>query len=261
MIEAMAAGMPVVTTPGPPGDTPQELVIDGCTGFVSDDLEYLREKLKLLLADREMAEIMGQRAKEAVTDRYGIQHFVQAWRRILEETATGQLAAPREVGSLPAMYYQQAGLVSDGKASRGTALCRSVGASEEHLLYGPFVCLPPGRYGISFFLGVRESSSFRQWANAFLHARFSRFHPTWGQGDSLVAVVDVCSGAEARIHARRVIHRSFLRPWGSYHGFRLTFHSNGEKLFQFRVLATGVTALYVDPYRTWASIETLEGKA
>jgi hypothetical protein len=261
MIEAMAAGMPVVTTPGPPGDTPQKLVIDGCTGFVSDDLEYLREKLKLLLADREMAEIMGQRAKEAVIDRYGIERFVQAWRGVLDETANVQLSAPRPVGSLPRTYYEKAGLVSDGKASRGTALCWSVSAPEEHLLYGPFVCLPPGRYGVTFFLGVRESSSYREWADAFLHARFSRFRPTWGAGDPLAAIVDVCSGPEARIHARLVIHRSHSVPWRSYRGFRLTFDSNGEKLFQFRVLATGVTALYVDPYRTWASIEALEGKA
>ena len=261
MIEAMTAGMPVVTTPGPPGETPQKSVIDGYNGFISDDLEHLRKKLKLLLSDQEMATIMGQRAREVAIQAYGIERFVRAWQVVLEEAVTVQPRAPRPVGSLPRTYYQQACLVSDGKASRGKALLSSVGAPEEHLLYGPFVCLPPGRYGTTFFLGVRESSSLRQWAKAFLHARFSRFHPPWGEGDPVVAIIDVCSGPDAHTHARQAIHRSLLGPWRSYHGFDITFHSNGEKFFQLRVLAMGPLPVYVDPYRTWASLQALDDMA
>lgn len=261
MIEAMTAGMPVITTPGPPGGTPQKSVIDGYNGFVSDDLEYLRKKLKLLLSDQEMATIMGQRAREVAIQAYGIERFVRGWQEVLEEAVSVQPRAPRPVGSLPRMYYQQAGLVSDREASRGTALFSSVGTPEERLLYGPFVCLPAGRYSITFFVGVRESSSLREWVNALLHARFSRFHPTWGQGDPLAAFVDVCSGEEARVHARRAIHRSHFMPWRSDQGFKLTFDSNGEKLFQFRVFATGSLPVYADPYRTWASIEVGDDRA
>lgn len=259
LLEAMTAGMPVITRSGPGAGTPHGLVIDGFNGFVSDDPQYLREKIKLLLANPDVAKLMGQRAKETVRAKHSIDRFVQEWDEAFHNAISERIS--RQIGNLPSAFYERAGVVSDPKASLGKALFWSVRAPEEHLLYGPFVCLPPGRYRITFFVRLRESSPFREWADAFLHARFSRFHPTWGEGDPLVAVVDVCSAAEARVHARRAIHRSHFRPWGSYQGFRLTFDSNGQKLFQFRVFATGSLPVYVDPYRTWASIETLGEEA
>jgi len=258
MIEAMTAGMPVLTRPGPPGGTPHKLVIDGYNGFVSDDPQYLREKINFLLANPEVAKAMGQKAKEAVQAKHGIERFIREWR----EAFADAISKPtnHQIGNLPRIIYEKAGLISDPEASLGQALFWPARPPGEHLLYGPFICLPPGQYEITFYLRLGKKDGLRAWASSFVHARLSRFHPQWGEGDPRLAVLDICSGPEPRVHAQRPLHRSHLRPWGSYQGFKLAFHSRGEKLFQFRVFATGSIPLYVDPYRSWASIRAVSGR-
>jgi len=257
MIEAMTAGMPVVTRPGPTEGTPHKLVIDGYNGFVSDDPQYLRTKIKFLLANPEVARAMGQRAKEAVQANHSIERFIREWQEAFADAISKPTNHP--IGSLPRVFYEKANLVSDAKASRGKALFWPARPPEEHLLYGPFVCLPPGQYEITFYVRLGERSRLHPSASSFVHARLSRFHPPWGQGDPLLAVLDICSGPDIDVHAQRPLHKSHFRPWGSYRGFKLAFESRGEKFFQFRVFATGSTPLYVDPYRTWASLRIVSG--
>ncbi len=260
LLEAMAAGMPAVTTAGPPEAKPDKSVIDGYNGFISNDPEYLREKVRFLLANPEMAKAMGQRARETVMQKYGIDRFIQAWQEIFKQAiALGEVPAAHPVGNLLPTFYEKANLVSDPQASLGRALFWPAWPPKEHLLYGPFIYLPPGHYEITFYVRLDERSPLRTWASSFVHARFSRFYPKWGEGDPMLALLDICSEPEARVHVHRVLHRSHFRPWGSYQGFKLVFQSRGEKFFQFRVLPMRLIALYVDPYRTWASIQMLGG--
>jgi len=258
MIEAMIAGMPVVTRPGPTEETPHKLVIDGYNGFVSDDPQYLREKIKFLLANPEVAKVMGLRAKEAVQARYSIDRFIREWQEAFADAISKPTNHP--IGSLPQVFYEKANLVSDPKASLGKALLWRADPPGEHPLYGPFIHLPAGEYEVEFYLRPGVEDDFMRRAVSAVCGQLMKIDPRWVKGNPEVAVVDVCSGPKGRVHASRVLHRSHFRPWGSYQGFKLSFHSSGEKLFQFRVFAAGSIALYVDPYRTWASIQMVGGE-
>lgn len=257
LLEAMAAGMPVVTTPRLGGRA--HTVRDGYSGFVCEEPSELRARVKYLLANPEVAHLMGQRAKEAAREKYGRERFIREWREAFEGALSGQALGTHPVGNLPSTLYEKANSVSDPQASLGRTLFWPARPPKEHLLYGPFVSLPPGQYEITFYVRLGEKNRLHKWASSFVHARLSRFHPRWGEGDPLLAVLDICSGPEPRVHARRPLHRSHFRPWDSYQGFKLTFHSRGEKFSQIRVFATGSMPLYVDPYRTWASIQMLGG--
>jgi len=258
LIEAMTAGMPVVTRPGPPGGTPHKLVIDGHNGFVSDDPQYLREKIKFLLANPEAAKMMGQRAKEAAQAKHGIERFIREWRNAFADAISEPTDYP--IGNLPKVFYEKAGLISDPEASLGKALFWPARPPEEHLLYGPFTCLPAGKYDITFYVRLGVGNRLLRWMVSTLCAQLMKIDPRWVRGNPQIAVVDVCSGPKGRVHASHVLHRSHFRPWGSYQGFKLTFDSRGEKLFQFRVFAMGSMPVYVDPYRTWASIRAASGR-
>ncbi len=78
LVEAMMVGMPIValaTTEVP------TVVDDGVTGYVSNDLDYLEEGMRRLLADRQQAEQMGRRAREVARERFSIQRFARNWER------------------------------------------------------------------------------------------------------------------------------------------------------------------------------------
>lgn len=258
LLEAMAAGMPVATRPLLGGR--EHIVKDGYSGFVCEEPGELRARLKYLLANPDLAYLMGQRAQEAVRERHGRERFIREWQEGFEGALSGQTFGSRSVGNLPSTLYGKANLVSDPGASLGKALFWPACPPEEHLLYGPWLSLPSGRYEITFYVRFGEISRLQVWASSFVHARLSRFLPRWGKGDPLLAVLDICSGPEAQIHAHRALHRSHFRPWSSYQGFKLVFRSKGEKFFQFRVFVTGSMPIYVDPYRTWASIQMLSDR-
>ncbi len=259
LLEAMTAGMPVITRSGPGPGTPHSLLIDGYNGFVSDDPQYLREKIRLLLAHRDVAKEMGQRAKETVQAKHNIERFIQEWDEAFHNAVSERIS--RQIGTLPSAFYEGAGVVSDPKASFGKALFSPAELPGEHILYGPFIHLPPGEYQIAFYLRPAERGDFARWAASATRRQLAKIDARWAADNPELAVVDVCSGPQAKLHARQAIHLSDFSPWRSYQGFTLTFHSNGEELLQFRVFATGSLPLYVDPYRTWASIETLGAEA
>jgi len=103
LLEAMAAAMPVVSTPRPPGVP--DIVRHGHSGYVSDDPRELRAKAKFLLNNPELARVMGQNARESIRERYGTDRFIREWQEICEEaTDVRRVPATHPVGNLPPAF-------------------------------------------------------------------------------------------------------------------------------------------------------------
>ncbi len=76
VVEAMALGLPVValaTTEVPCA------VLNGVTGFVSNNLDELREGMRRLLADPGLAHRMSSQARAFAREHFGIERFVRDW--------------------------------------------------------------------------------------------------------------------------------------------------------------------------------------
>lgn len=78
MIDAMAAGLPVVSTAhtGSP-------IEHGRTGFIAVDTAELRGFVLELVGDRQLAQTMGAQARAWVLETLGEAQFKRAWRRVL----------------------------------------------------------------------------------------------------------------------------------------------------------------------------------
>jgi hypothetical protein len=255
MLEAMCAGMPVVTTPRPADEPRHTSVIDGHNGFVSADPAELRRKVEFLLANPAVARAMGREGRKAVLRKYGTQRFVERWQEFFESVVAPW---PKERATPPTTLFRtlrrRSQLVTDAQASRGVALRWSGDAAGEYVLYGPFVRLPAGAHELEFYLRPWPGLDFAIPAIPMIRAALTSFRRRLVRRTHEVAVLDVCSGPDGKIHARRAVHVSDVRPWGSYQPFGVSFHSSAEKLFQFRVFVTGIIPLQVDPYATWASL-------
>ena len=81
MLEAMATGMPVVST-----FNQSSPIIDGVNGFISNDIPYLRECAAFLLGDAGKAKELGQEARKTVKTKFSQTAFLQKWDRIFHET-------------------------------------------------------------------------------------------------------------------------------------------------------------------------------
>ncbi len=79
LLEAMATGLPVITT-----SHASSPIVDGVNGFVSTDTERLRERAHLLLGDRELARRLGAAARRTVLEEFGIERFTAGWNATLE---------------------------------------------------------------------------------------------------------------------------------------------------------------------------------
>jgi hypothetical protein len=77
-LEAMAAGLPVLTN-----EHPSSPIEHGRNGFVSDDPAQLRRYAQRLLEDRELAARMGAAARQTVRERFSMQGFVSAFTRAI----------------------------------------------------------------------------------------------------------------------------------------------------------------------------------
>lgn len=89
VVEALSIGLPTValsTTELP------AVIIDGVNGFVSNDIDYLIDRMRQLLADRALAAKLGQAARTMAQERFGIQRFIRDWDRVFRE-AVGQPSA------------------------------------------------------------------------------------------------------------------------------------------------------------------------
>ena len=93
MLEVMATGAPVVSIANP--TSPIE---DGVNGFVSDDEDYLREKIKELLKDRSLAKSIGQKTRETVMDKFPVDNFIKEWKRVIEGSSHSSTIAVKGQG-------------------------------------------------------------------------------------------------------------------------------------------------------------------
>ena len=89
VIEAMHLGMPIValaTTELP------HAMVDGVSGFIDVRPEVLIERMRELLADRELAARLGRAAREVARERFGIERFVRDWDEVLRRVTEGRAA-------------------------------------------------------------------------------------------------------------------------------------------------------------------------
>jgi hypothetical protein len=86
VVEAMTTGMPIVSLAG--SESP---VVDGYSGYVSEDVGYLNQRLGALLADRELAIELGGRARNAALELFAVSRFVNGWHAAIE-LASGTFA-------------------------------------------------------------------------------------------------------------------------------------------------------------------------
>ncbi|MCX2970694.1 MULTISPECIES: glycosyltransferase [Streptomyces] len=81
LLEAMYLGMPVVAL-----DTTETAeAVPPDAGVVSNRLDVLREALRTFAADPEHARLTGERARAAVSARYGLHRFLDDWERLTKE--------------------------------------------------------------------------------------------------------------------------------------------------------------------------------
>jgi glycosyltransferase involved in cell wall biosynthesis len=82
--EAMMLGMPVVTL----ATTEYVTVIeDGKSGFIHTDVDYLVEKMLVLLESRTLATALGIEARKTAVKRFDIARFVKEWTETFYEAA------------------------------------------------------------------------------------------------------------------------------------------------------------------------------
>lgn len=79
MLEAMAAGLPVVTLAH--ADSP---VAHGVNGFVCDTVRDMRARILELLDDAPLALRLGSDARRTILERYSPNRFAAAWARVLD---------------------------------------------------------------------------------------------------------------------------------------------------------------------------------
>ncbi len=81
MLEAMATGMPVVTS-----QNKTSPVLDGVNGFSSNDSDYLNRCIEILMNDPVLAERLGGHARKTVEEKFPINKFIQSWSSVVELT-------------------------------------------------------------------------------------------------------------------------------------------------------------------------------
>ncbi len=84
LLEAMFLGMPVVAL----AVTEAVRAVPPGAGILSTRVDELVEAARWLLADEDSAHRMGEAARAAVYDRYGLPRFLSDWDRLLKEVIT-----------------------------------------------------------------------------------------------------------------------------------------------------------------------------
>ncbi|MCQ6956528.1 glycosyltransferase family 4 protein [Mucilaginibacter aquariorum] len=83
--EAMMMGIPVVGLAA----TELSAVIDnGYSGFIHTDINYLIEKMKLLIKDPELAREIGNNGREVAMTRFNIERFTNDWEQLFTEVTS-----------------------------------------------------------------------------------------------------------------------------------------------------------------------------
>jgi len=74
--EAMMSGMPVVALATTENVT---VINDGISGFIHTDVDYLIDKMQLLLRDKELAARTGAEGRKVAEQRFNLQRFIKDW--------------------------------------------------------------------------------------------------------------------------------------------------------------------------------------
>lgn len=83
--EAMMMGIPVVGL----ATTELSAVIDNSySGFIHTDINYLTEKMKLLIKDPELAREIGNNGREVAMKRFNIERFTNDWEQLFNEVTS-----------------------------------------------------------------------------------------------------------------------------------------------------------------------------
>jgi hypothetical protein len=85
--EAMMLGIPVV---GLATTELSAVIQNGHSGFIHTDINYLIDKMKLLLDDKEMAVEIGKEGKKIAEDRFNIQRFIKDWKEVFQLAITNK---------------------------------------------------------------------------------------------------------------------------------------------------------------------------
>jgi glycosyltransferase involved in cell wall biosynthesis/tetratricopeptide (TPR) repeat protein/2-polyprenyl-3-methyl-5-hydroxy-6-metoxy-1,4-benzoquinol methylase len=88
MLEAMATGMPVVST-----GNKTSPIENGVNGYISDDIEFLRSSVAELLENPEKARELGLKARETVQQQFSLTAFLKSWTEAIQESIIEFLAA------------------------------------------------------------------------------------------------------------------------------------------------------------------------
>jgi glycosyltransferase involved in cell wall biosynthesis len=86
VLEAMSIGIPVV------GLATTELVTvikNGFSGFIHTDVDYLVDKMRELLENREWAASIGRNGREVANNRFNIDRFIKDWMALFEKVSVG----------------------------------------------------------------------------------------------------------------------------------------------------------------------------
>lgn len=90
--EAMMSGMPIVAL----ATTEMVTVIEnGKNGYIDTDINYLIDKMKLLISDRKLAKSLGAEAKRTAEQRFDITRFLNDWHQIFIDAVSRYDLLPR----------------------------------------------------------------------------------------------------------------------------------------------------------------------
>ncbi|AMM40511.1 Methyltransferase type 11 domain protein [Candidatus Desulfofervidus auxilii] len=101
-LEAMATGMPIVSIANRTSP-----IIDGVNGYISDNIEYLRERIRMLLMDKGLAKQIGKEARNTVVEKFGIKEFLEKWNEVIEDSVNNgkRLKAENDKGLKVLLSY------------------------------------------------------------------------------------------------------------------------------------------------------------
>jgi hypothetical protein len=83
--EAMMTGMPVVSLATTEYST---VISDGINGFIHTDIDYLCERMKLLLNNRSLAQQLGTESRITAEQKFDIDRFTKQWRDVFHLAIT-----------------------------------------------------------------------------------------------------------------------------------------------------------------------------
>jgi len=82
VLEAMSCSLPIICLDN---CCLPEIVQDGFNGFISNDIEYLRSKIKLLLESPKLAIELGENARKTIEDKFSLKNHLNQWMQIFKE--------------------------------------------------------------------------------------------------------------------------------------------------------------------------------